>query len=295
MGPLRGSALGLTVAVVPRFVVSAAALVLFAVLFFRHHRRSRTPAGLVITGFSVALGVHMTVVGLGLAGVGNLSGPGLGVPLVVSGVLSLGLMLGIVLSVLEEVRALESSVSSVWSASLDGMRLVDARGVILRVNQAFCDLMGKPRDELEGRPFSCTYREEDAETILHNYVTRLKTGRIEPHQHSSVTLWNGQTRWVDLSNSVIQTPDGPTVLSIFRDETGRHAADIENQRRGQQLADAQKMEALGRLAGGFAHDFNNLLTVINGYLGLALDAIAKTIRSARTSPRRANPARGRRS
>jgi two-component system, cell cycle sensor histidine kinase and response regulator CckA len=90
-------------------------------------------------------------------------------------------------------------------------------------------------------------------------------GRPFDREYQIVRPGDGQPRWVHGRGQMLRNAGGTllTLAGTIQDITERKGIE-------EQLLQAQKMESLGRLAGGIGHDFNNLLTVINGYGDLAL-------------------------
>jgi PAS domain S-box-containing protein len=85
---------------------------------------------------------------------------------------------------------------------------------------------------------------------------------------------DGSWLWVETNLKKYENITGePLVLAFFRDISRRKAAEEALRQSQEELLHSQKMEAIGRLAGGVAHDFNNLLTAITGYCDLLLEEI----------------------
>jgi two-component system, cell cycle sensor histidine kinase and response regulator CckA len=84
---------------------------------------------------------------------------------------------------------------------------------------------------------------------------------------------NGEVFAAEISGTPIVYDGRPAALAFLRDITAQKQAEEERGRLELRLRHAQKMESVGRLAGGVAHDFNNHLTVINGYCDMLLDEL----------------------
>ena len=114
----------------------------------------------------------------------------------------------------------------VWESALDGMRLTDEGGRVVRVNEAYCRLMQKPRADLEGQPMSVAYLEAHRERIKQKHDELFRSHHVRPHFETQVWLWNGQALHLELSNAFLDLPgEPPLLLSVFRDITERKRAE----------------------------------------------------------------------
>jgi PAS domain S-box-containing protein len=157
----------------------------------------------------------------------------------------------------------ETLFRSVWENSVDGMRLTDENGVIVAVNDAYCKLVRKEAEALEGKPFTMVYAaSEDRGAILERLRGHFVNRGVQRKRQQEHTLHDGRAVALEISDSFIEVRGRPLLmLSLFRDITTQ-------KRLEEQLRQSQKMEAIGQLAGGVAHDFNNILTVIHGHASL---------------------------
>jgi PAS domain S-box-containing protein len=141
--------------------------------------------------------------------------------------------------------------------SPDAIIAVNTRGLIERANVRTEEVFGYTRDELIGQPVEILIPEFAAGHVGAGLELfgRRKDGREFP---------------VDVMLSPTQSPQGRLVLGVVRDITARKLAEASLHATEEHLRAGQRMEAMGRLAGGVAHDFNNMMTVVSGYSDLLL-------------------------
>jgi PAS domain S-box-containing protein len=160
-------------------------------------------------------------------------------------------------------RSSETLFRSVWENSVDGMRLTDESGSIIAVNQAFCRLVGKTQEQLEGRPFTVIYSPKlDLDKFLRQHGEQFRAASFRQKEEYQLVLHDHREVVFEVTDSYVESGGKPRLLlSLFRDVTAQ-------KRLEDQLRQSQKMEAIGQLAGGIAHDFNNILTIILGHATL---------------------------
>jgi signal transduction histidine kinase/CheY-like chemotaxis protein len=135
------------------------------------------------------------------------------------------------------------------------------------------------RPELIGSQVALLAIPEDRELFAADVIA---AAAGESRQRELRLTTNGEPAWFAVSCNPMREEDRVTgILVVAREITARKRGE-EGQRRSEEMTrQAQKMEAIGRLAGGVAHDFNNLLTVIGTYCELLKQGIAeRNVRSA---------------
>jgi two-component system cell cycle sensor histidine kinase/response regulator CckA len=151
--------------------------------------------------------------------------------------------------------------------SEDVILVTDSDGIIEYVNPAFEILTGYSKEEVLGQSPSMLKSGEQPPALYRELWATIRGGNVDRNILVNRRK-NGQLYYVDESSSPIRDDEGRIThfVSNVRDLTERLRVEA-------QLLQAQKMDAIGRLAGGIAHDFNNLLTIITSYSELALDTV----------------------
>ncbi len=188
-----------------------------------------------------------------------------------------------------KLRQSEERFSKAFRSSPFGITISsEAEGRYIDANPAFLQAMGYERDELVNHTsLELNVWCDPGERQL--ILERLNRSGADKGAEVRFRTKAGQIRRVEVTPERIRLGDESCILSTNHDVT-------EQRQLEQQFLQAQKMEAVGRLAGGIAHDFNNMLGVIIGYAELAqhqgpgeyarvqkyLEAIQKTGKSAAT-------------
>src|SRR5213593_2133619 len=261
--------LSITLALIPALLLSdvvESRLVVFAVAIMVSAWYGGWKPGLVATSFALTVSAYFSLAGIHSASEYR------------KAIIHLALFVFVALLICSFNAALRSAHEGLRRSEINFRSLVtnapygicrcDSQGALLSVNPALVGILGyDSASELGGRNLANLYADSQEWFTLADHLKSLRKfeGLI-----AELSCKNGSTVTVRFSGRAIRGEKDTIFFDLFAEDVTEH------RKLEQQLRQAQKMEAVGRLAGGIAHDFNNILTAITGYADLLLEDLGPT-------------------
>lgn len=164
----------------------------------------------------------------------------------------------------EALRQSEEHYRTLINNIQDGVFLM-YKGRLQFVNDAFARMVGYTADQVMNMEFKDLVSSKDFDMVIGRYWKRLQGENVPGEYEFRLRHKNGTDVFVNMHVSLVKYKDGTASMGTLKDITGRKLAEREKRELEEKLSRSEKMEAIGRLAGGVAHDLNNVLSAIVSY------------------------------
>ena len=262
-----------------RHLMGAGSTGWFCVALWRKYPFANTTAGRITLFFAALQSVHNLAIGLTAASIPIYPALYATQAGLLAALLPVGMAAGAFLLILQTsndsnsaLRASEDRYRRLLTASPEAFTMSSLDGKVVLCNQRAVELFGySTPEDLVGRPCNSVIAESDQETAG-QYIAEVLQGAVICSRLLRYRRKDGSEFAGEVSATLVKGNDGKPDgwMALTRDISKRIEDEQAKANLEEQLRHAQKMESIGRLAGGVAHDFNNILTVINGYSDLAI-------------------------